>query len=56
MLLEKIRLDGQVAVVTGSGTGLGEGMAIGLAEVGADVVGVYNTHFPERAKSERSPG
>ena len=51
MILEKFRLDGKVAVVTGSGTGLGESMAIGLAEAGADIVGVYNTHVPEAAKS-----
>jgi 2-deoxy-D-gluconate 3-dehydrogenase len=51
MILENFRLDGKVAVVTGSGTGLGEAMAVGLAEAGADIAGVYNTHLPEAAKS-----
>jgi 2-deoxy-D-gluconate 3-dehydrogenase len=51
MILDQFRLEGKVAVVTGSGTGLGQGMAIGLAEAGADVVGVYNTHAPEEAES-----
>ena len=51
MILEQFRLDGRVAVVTGSGTGLGQAMAVGLAEAGADVVGVYNTHPPEQAKT-----
>jgi NAD(P)-dependent dehydrogenase (short-subunit alcohol dehydrogenase family) len=37
-ILDQFRLDGQVAVVTGSGRGIGEGLAIGLADAGADVV------------------
>lgn len=37
MILDKFRLDGKVALVTGAGTGLGEAMALGLAEAGADV-------------------
>jgi 7-alpha-hydroxysteroid dehydrogenase len=37
-LLDRFRLDGQVAVVTGGGRGIGEGLALGLAQAGADVV------------------
>ena len=37
-VLDLFRLDGQVAVVTGGGTGIGRAMALGLAEAGADVV------------------
>ena len=38
MSAEKFRLDGKVAVVTGSSKGLGRGFAKELARVGADVV------------------
>jgi len=38
MILDRFRLDGKVAVVTGSGRGIGAGAAVGLAEAGADVV------------------
>ncbi|MCD6520663.1 MAG: 2-dehydro-3-deoxy-D-gluconate 5-dehydrogenase KduD [Anaerolineae bacterium] len=40
MILDKFKLDGKVALVTGASRGLGQGMAIGLAEAGADIVGV----------------
>lgn len=37
-LLDSFRMDGQVAVVTGSGQGIGRGIAWGLADAGCDVV------------------
>ncbi|MFT7549566.1 MAG: NAD(P)-dependent dehydrogenase (short-subunit alcohol dehydrogenase family), partial [Candidatus Azotimanducaceae bacterium] len=37
-ILDTFRLDGQVSVVTGSGRGIGEGIALGLAQAGSDIV------------------
>jgi NAD(P)-dependent dehydrogenase (short-subunit alcohol dehydrogenase family) len=36
-VLERLRLDGKVAIVTGSSHGIGEAMAVAFAEAGADV-------------------
>jgi dehydrogenase/reductase SDR family member 4 len=38
MILEKFRLDGKVALITGASRGIGRSIALSMAEVGADVV------------------
>ncbi|HLN76178.1 MAG TPA: SDR family oxidoreductase [Nocardioidaceae bacterium] len=38
MILDRFKVDGQVAVVTGAGRGIGAATAVALAEAGADVV------------------
>lgn len=40
MILDSFELKGKVALVTGCDTGLGQGMALGLAEAGCDIVGI----------------
>ncbi|ADT89430.1 2-dehydro-3-deoxy-D-gluconate 5-dehydrogenase KduD [Vibrio sp. Vb2880] len=40
MILDSFNLKGKVAIVTGCDTGLGQGMALGLANAGCDIVGV----------------
>ena len=37
MILDQFKLGGKVAIVTGAAQGLGQGIALGLAEAGADV-------------------
>ena len=43
MALEQFRLEGQVAIVTGAGKGVGQGIARVLAEAGATVAGTART-------------
>ncbi|MRS21125.1 2-dehydro-3-deoxy-D-gluconate 5-dehydrogenase KduD [Enterobacteriaceae bacterium RIT702] len=40
MILNAFSLEGKVALVTGCNTGLGQGMALGLAQAGCDIIGV----------------
>lgn len=57
MILDKFKLNGKVAVVTGAGRGLGQGIAIGLAEAGADVtLVVSSTTNDETAKQIKALG
>ncbi|MDT5129845.1 MAG: 7-alpha-hydroxysteroid dehydrogenase [Mycobacterium sp.] len=58
MILDRFRLDDQVAVVTGAGRGLGAAMALAFAEAGADVVIASRTQsqLDEMAEQIRATG
>jgi 2-dehydro-3-deoxy-D-gluconate 5-dehydrogenase len=56
-ILDKFRLDGKLAIVTGSERGLGQAYAIALAEAGADVLGVtYADEANETAAAVKAAG
>ena len=47
MILDAFSLKGKVALVTGASRGLGQAMAVGLAEAGADIVGISRSDCNE---------
>ncbi|MGG4623459.1 2-dehydro-3-deoxy-D-gluconate 5-dehydrogenase KduD [Serratia odorifera] len=53
MILDSFDLKGKVALVTGCDTGLGQGMAIGLAQAGCDIIGV-NRSDPQQTRDRVS--
>ncbi|MFZ5753283.1 MAG: 2-dehydro-3-deoxy-D-gluconate 5-dehydrogenase KduD [Bacillota bacterium] len=56
MILEQFSLKGKVAIVTGASRGLGQGMAVGLAEAGADIVGVASGDMTSTQKEVEAVG
>ena len=46
MILDRFKLDGKVALVTGASAGLGAAIAVALAEAGADVAAHGNSREP----------
>lgn len=56
MTLPSFNLTGKVALVTGCNTGLGQAMAIALAEAGADVVGINRSAPTEAEKAIKAVG
>ncbi|HEY6046006.1 MAG TPA: 2-dehydro-3-deoxy-D-gluconate 5-dehydrogenase KduD [Pyrinomonadaceae bacterium] len=57
MVLDQFKLEGKVALVTGASAGLGQAIAIALAEAGADVVCHGNTRTPDLTLAQISqPG
>ena len=56
MILNALSLQGKVAIVTGCNTGLGQAMALGLAEAGCQVVGVNRSEPAETMESMNAAG
>jgi len=56
MIFDDFKLTGKVAIVTGARTGLGQGMAYGLAEAGADIAGIDLTRLSETEKGVKERG
>jgi 2-dehydro-3-deoxy-D-gluconate 5-dehydrogenase len=53
-VLNQFELKGKTALVTGSDTGLGQAMAIALAEAGADIVGASNVEAIKGGDTEKA--
>ena len=57
MILDKFKLDGKTAIVTGSNRGIGQYYAKALAEAGADIIGVsYECDFADTKKMVEDAG
>lgn len=51
MILDQFRLDGKVALVTGAASGMGQAIAVALAEAGADIAAVGHSRGLEETKA-----
>jgi len=56
MILHSFKLDGKVALVTGAAQGLGQGMALALAEAGADIASLDRVGCEGTCESVRTLG
>lgn len=55
-IIQRFSLDGQVAIVTGAGRGIGRGIALAYAEAGADIVCAARTLADVEAVAEEIRG
>jgi len=56
MILDDFKLDGLVALVTGARQGLGQALAIALAEAGADIAALDRGDVEETGKAVSALG
>lgn len=49
-ILDKFKLDDKIAIVTGANRGIGQGIAVALAEAGADILGVSRESTAEETR------
>src|SRR2546421_6805323 len=52
-ILNQFELAGKTALVTGCDRGIGQAMAVGLAEAGADIVGASNNETIKGGETEK---
>src|SRR5208283_521114 len=52
-ILDQFKLEGKIALVTGCRRGIGKAMALGLAEAGADIIGVSAQLEKDASQVER---
>lgn len=55
-ILNQFSLENKVAIVTGASRGLGQGIAVGLASAGADIVGIGSGDMPETEERVKATG
>ncbi|MFY0628710.1 MAG: SDR family NAD(P)-dependent oxidoreductase, partial [Reichenbachiella sp.] len=53
-MIDTFKLEGKVALVTGCKRGIGKAMAVGLAEAGADIIGVSASLEKEGSDVEKA--
>lgn len=56
MILDKFKLNGRFALVTGAGRGLGQAIALGLAEAGADIIALDRSISEDTGDKVRALG